>query len=171
MRVAELENGRWGVVRNDGSRPDYQTFVTKGWATRHMRRMQNRVDLEGKREKKMSETGSKVRWKDVPGFEGLHKAGSDGSVKNLKTGRISSKGNGIRLINKRGEEVKTTKPRVVLTAFRGPPPSDQHYAVRIDRSGGWELKNLAGRGARSTLPAASSTSAPSARSESWRARV
>lgn len=88
-------------------------------------------------------TGSKVGWKDVPGFEGLHKAGSDGSVKNLKTGRISSKGNGIRLINKRGEEVKTTKPRVVLTAFRGPPPSDQHYAVRIDRSGGWELKNLA----------------------------
>lgn len=77
---------------------------------------------------------NRVRWKDVSGFEGLYQVSSDGQVKNLKTGRILSTINGVVLRREDGETVFERTPRLVLETFRGPPPSPEHFAVRLDRS-------------------------------------
>ena len=78
-------------------------------------------------------TDGEVRWKDVPGFEGLYAASTDGRIKNLKTGKILNSRYGV-VLRKDGEAVFKRTPRLILETFCGPAPSPEHVAVRLDRS-------------------------------------
>lgn len=85
-----------------------------------------------------------VRWREVPGFEGLYQVSSGGSVRSVRSGTILRCCNSIRLTRKDGTFLNTTVARLVLQAFRGAPPSPEHVAARLDRMrGNNALRNLA----------------------------
>lgn len=85
----------------------------------------------------------KVRWKSVPGYEGLYEASTDGRIRNARGQEIAGRGNIVKL-HKEGETIITTVPRVILTTFHGPAPSPRHKAMRLDRNPtNNALKNLA----------------------------
>lgn len=86
-----------------------------------------------------------VKWKSIPGFEGLYEASTDGRIRNTATGReIGSKGITVKLARPDGTHVISTIPRLILTTFKGPAPSPRHKAVRLDRSvNNNALRNLA----------------------------
>ena len=100
--------------------------------------------------------GSGEAWRDVPGYEGLYQVNPSGYVKNLKTGKVYGGRRTVKL--RRGNEVVNRSLHcLVLEAFHGPPPSPEHYAVRLDRNKGPELSNLAWRTRRELPPRAKLT--------------
>jgi len=109
-------------------------------------------------------SGSKIKWKDIPGYEGYYRVSDIGIIasctryikRKSKTGRtekVKLKGYILRPkiskddyvtvnLNKNGKKKKVLIHRIVLLAFEGPPPEGHHVKHKDFNSLNNMLENL-----------------------------
>ncbi len=88
------------------------------------------------------------RWKQVVGFEGLYEVSDNGRVRTVKTGRIKKPtvdkidGRHFLLLWRDNKCYGTRVSRLVLLAFRGPPPSGHEGCHNDGNNDNNRLSNL-----------------------------